>query len=92
VVAMLALLYVLPAVAALTGSVAGLSGYLIGVAGRVVTARANRARWWPSALVHPVGIAVFGGLVAVSVRRHRRGALSWKGRAVEPGRTADHPY
>ena len=56
--------------------------YLLGVAGRVVTARATGGRAWPDALAHPASIVVFAGLVIRSFRRHRRGALSWRGRPV----------
>lgn len=78
----LAALYVLPAVAALAGSRAGLAGYAAGVAGRVVAARATGGRVWPDAFAHPVSIAALGWLTARSWRQRRRGALSWKGRAV----------
>lgn len=83
----LALLYVVPAVAALRGSRLGLLGYAAGVASRVVAARASGSRAWPDALAHPVSIATFGYLVARSVVRNRRGALTWKGRAI----VADRP-
>ncbi|NJC83527.1 glycosyltransferase [Planosporangium mesophilum] len=79
VVTLLVALYLLP----LAAGPAGLACYLAGVAGRAVTARATGSRWFPDALAHPVSIAVFALLVAVSFRRRHRGELSWKGRPVE---------
>ena len=46
VCALLAMAYLVPALAALGGSRAGLAGYLAGVAGRVVTARRTGGRGW----------------------------------------------
>jgi hypothetical protein len=83
VLALLAVVYVLPAAALLTGSVAGLVGYLCAVAGRIVSARATGGRWFPAALAHPAAILVFGWLVVLSFHRRRQGTLRWKGRAVE---------
>jgi hypothetical protein len=83
-VALLVTLYVLPP---LTLSAAGLAAYALAVAGRIVTARATRARWFPAALAHPVSIVVLGWLVALSWWRRRHGTLTWKGRTLEPGRT-----
>jgi hypothetical protein len=86
-VSMLVVLYVLPVAALLTGSVAGLVGYLSGVLGRVVSARTTGGRWFPDAFAHPVSIVLFGWLVGLSIRRRRRGRLTWKGRPVGP----NHP-
>lgn len=81
-VALLALLYVVPPVAALRGSRAGLIGYAAGVAGRVVTGRRTGARVVPDAAAHPVSV---GALVVLALRSHlarRRGTLTWKGRSL----------
>ncbi|MFG1923898.1 glycosyltransferase [Cryptosporangium sp. NPDC048952] len=78
----LSLLYVVPAVAALRGSRLGLLGYAAGVTSRVVAARASGGRAFPDALAHPASIATFAYLVARSLREHRRGTLTWKGRNV----------
>lgn len=82
VVGLLGLAYVLPPVAALRGSRVGLAGLAAGVAGRVLVGRRVRARVWPDALAHPLSVAAFGWLTAESVRRHRRGALSARGRRL----------
>ena len=82
VVGALGLVYVVPPVAALRGSRVGLLGYAAGVAGRMLVARRVGGRILPDSLAHPVSVVVFGGLVADSWRQRRRGALSWKGRAV----------
>ncbi len=80
-VALMALLYVVPPLAALRGSRAGLVGYAAGVAGRVVSARRTGGSVAASA-AHPVSVAAFC-LLAVRSRVHRRrGALMWKGRPL----------
>jgi hypothetical protein len=83
-IAALALVWVLPPVAALRGSRVGALGYLAAVAGRIVTARATGGRALPDAFAHPVSIGILGWLSARSVILHRRGALRWKGRPVAP--------
>ncbi|WP_369133217.1 glycosyltransferase family 2 protein [Modestobacter sp. I12A-02662] len=80
--AALSLVWLLPPLAALTGSRAGLLGWAAGAAGRAVTARATGGRAWPDALAHPVSIALLDVLVARSLAGHRRGSLRWRGRAV----------
>ncbi len=82
VVAAMTVAYVVPPLAALRGSRVGLAGYVAGVAGRVVTARRTGGRAWPDALAHPVSVAAFGGLVAESLRRHRAGSLTVRGRRL----------
>ena len=75
-------LYVLPALAALRGSRWGRIAYAAGVVGRVVSARRTGGRSL-DALAHPVSVAA---LCWLSVRSHlarRRGALTWKGRALD---------
>ncbi|MFL6127567.1 MAG: glycosyltransferase [Mycobacteriales bacterium] len=81
---MLTLAYVVPAVAALGGSVAGLAGYAAGVTGRVVAARRTGGQVWPDALAHPLSVLALAGLTARSWRAHRAGSLTWKGRRL-PG-------
>ncbi len=82
VVAGLAVAYVLPPLAALRGSRVGLVGYAAGVAGRAVAARRTGSRVWPDSLAHPASVVVFGALVATSVRGHRAGTLTARGRPV----------
>jgi hypothetical protein len=73
---------VLPAVAALRGSRAGFVGYAAGVAGRAVVATATGGRAWPDALAHPVSLLLLDALMLRSVRGHRRGTLTWRGRTL----------
>ncbi|MER5338082.1 glycosyltransferase family 2 protein [Micromonospora sp. NPDC002717] len=90
VVTLLLLLYTAPpllavgALAAGTPAVAAaaLVAYLLGVAGRVVSARATRGRWWPDALAHPVSVVVLGWLTLRSYHLRKRRRLSWRGRPV----------
>ncbi len=84
VLAGLGVAYVLPPLAALRGSRAGAVGYAAAVAGRVVTARRTGGRAWPDACAHPVSVAAFAGLVVDSLRRHRRGTLTARGRRLRP--------
>jgi hypothetical protein len=78
----LGLVWLLPPLAALTGSRAGLAGYAAGVASRAVVAARTGGRVWPDALAHPVSIALLDVLVLRSVAGHRRGQLRWRGRPV----------
>ena len=73
---------IVPAVAALTGSRVGMVGYAAAVTGRAVVARRVGGRVWPDSLAHPLSVAAFAGLVVESVRRHRAGSLTWKGRLL----------
>ena len=82
---LLGALYVLPPVAALTGSRAGLVGYAAGVAGRAVAASRTGGRALPDALAHPVSVGALLWLAARSRLDRRRGRLSWKGRPLEVG-------
>jgi cellulose synthase/poly-beta-1,6-N-acetylglucosamine synthase-like glycosyltransferase len=79
-------LYVVPAIAALTGRgstrVWGIAGYSAGVTGRILVASRTGERSWPDALAHPVSIAAFACINAVSWWRHTRGTTQWKGRSV----------
>ena len=79
---LLALLYVVPPLAALRGSPAGAVGYAGAVAGRAITARRTGGRIWPDACAHPVSVAVLCGLTARSWRRRNAGTLQWKGRRL----------
>ena len=78
----LSAVWLLPPLAALTGSRAGLVGYAAGVVNRAVVAARTGGRVWPDALAHPVSIALLDVLVARSVLGHRRGRLQWRGRSV----------
>jgi hypothetical protein len=78
----LSAVWLLPPLAALTGSRAGLAGYAAGVAGRAVVAARTGGRVWPDALAHPVSIALLDVLIARSVVGRRRGSLRWRGRPV----------
>lgn len=81
-VALLALLYVMPPLAALRGSRAGLLGYAAGVAGRVVSARRTGGRALPDALLHPLSVTAFCLMAGRSRVQRHRGALVWKGRSL----------
>jgi hypothetical protein len=80
-VALLALLYVLPAAAAVRGSRAGAAAYAAGVAGRVVSARRTGGPVAAS-IAHPVSVTVFCLLAVHSRVQRRRGRLTWKGRSL----------
>ncbi|MGY1697253.1 glycosyltransferase family 2 protein [Geodermatophilus sp. SYSU D00814] len=73
---------VVPPMAALRGSRAGLAGWAAGVAGRAVSAAVTGGRVWPDALAHPVSLLALDVLLLRSVAGHRRGTLTWRGRAV----------
>jgi hypothetical protein len=81
-VAALAVVWVLPPVAAVLGSRVGAVGYAAGVAGRVVTGWRTGARVVPDALAHPVSVAVLCWLTGRSVVLRRLGRLQWKQRAL----------
>jgi glycosyl transferase family 2 len=78
----LGVVYLLPPLAALGGSLTGLTGYLAGVAGRYAVAERTAGRSLPDSLAHPVSVALLGFLTARSVVRHRRGELAWRGRRI----------
>jgi Glycosyl transferase family 2 len=79
--ALLALLYVVPPLAALRGSRAGAVATAAGVAGRVVSARRTGGSSL-DAVAHPVSVALLLWLTGRSHLARRRGALTWKGRPV----------
>lgn len=78
---LLALAFVLPPTAALTGSLIGLVGYLAAVLGRMVTAVRSGDRL-VDALWHPLSIALLIVLIALSWRGRARGSLTWKERTL----------
>jgi Glycosyl transferase family 2 len=80
----LGVLYVVPALAALRGSLVGLLGYGAAVTGRYVVAERTGGRSVPDSLAHPASIALLGWLTAASWVRRRQGTLRWKGRPL-PG-------
>ena len=80
--AVLIILYVVPPLGALTGSITGLGGYLSAVAGRYLIARRTQSRTMPDVLAHPVSIAALVAMTASSFRGRRRGDLTWRGRPV----------
>jgi hypothetical protein len=74
--------WVVPPLAALRGSRAGLLGYVAAAAGRAVVAAGTGGRLWPDPLAHPLSVLALDLLMARSVAGHRRGTLSWRGRAL----------
>jgi hypothetical protein len=56
--------------------------YLAGVASRLVSAARTGGRMVPDALAHPLSIATYAGLSALSLWQHRTGTLTWKGRVL----------
>ena len=86
VVAGLGLVYLVPPVAALGGSLTGLGGYLAAVLGRYAVAERTAGRSLPDSLAHPASIAMFGWLTLRSLATRRRGELVWRGRNLSAGR------
>ncbi|GAA0324012.1 glycosyltransferase [Kineococcus aurantiacus] len=78
----LAVTYLVPPAAAVTGSPVGAVGYLAAVVGRYAVAERTGGRSVPDAFAHPASIAVLLGLLADSWRSRSRGGLRWKGRAL----------
>ncbi|HEY0816297.1 MAG TPA: glycosyltransferase family 2 protein [Pseudonocardia sp.] len=83
VAALLALVYLVPPVAALRGSRVGLLGYAAAVAGRVLAARRMGGPVWPDAAAHPVSVAVLVALLASSWKGRLDGTLTWKDRELQ---------
>ncbi len=81
-VALMALAYVVPPVAALLGSRVGAIGYVGAVGGRAWVAHRVRGRMWPDSFLHPLSVIGFGYLTARSWVGHRRGSLTWKSRPL----------
>ena len=69
-------------IAALRGSRAGAVGYAAAVAGRALAARRTGSRVWPDSLAHPASVAAFAWLLLDSLRRHRAGTLTARGRPL----------
>jgi hypothetical protein len=86
-VALLLLMYVAPALAAITSSrlrVVGLLGYAAAVTGRMAVARRTQQPMLDT-LAHPLSVVALAGLYTNSVRAHRRGRITWRGRALDQG-------
>ena len=78
----LAVLYVLPPLAALAGSPVGLAGYGAAVAGRYLVAERTGGRSLPDSFFHPASVATALWLLARSWQERRAGRLTWKGRRL----------
>lgn len=86
------LAYLAPPLAAVFGAGTtrawGIGGYLAAVAARVVSARAESGaetsllRTTIVSTAHPLSVAIYGALTVNSLRRHRNGSTSWKGRPL----------
>lgn len=86
-VSVMALAYVAPPLFALLGPgravrAWGVAGYASGVLGRYVVARRTEERIWPDIWAQPVSVAAFAGLIMASLRRHRAGTITWRGRPL----------
>lgn len=86
-VSVMALAYVAPPVFAILGPgraarAWGVAGYASGVLGRYVVARRTGERVWPDVLAQPASVATFAGLILASLRRHRAGTITWRGRPL----------
>ena len=86
-VAVMGLAYVAPPVFAVLGPgraarTWGIVGYTSGVLGRYVVARRTGERVWPDVLAQPASVATFAGLILASLRRHRAGNITWRGRPL----------
>jgi Glycosyltransferase like family 2 len=89
IIALFGGLYLLPVLGTAAGAVlgngrllgVGLGGYAAGVFGRMVTARATGGSV-RDAIFHPLSIAILAWLIVRSWRKHRRGAITWKGRSL----------
>jgi hypothetical protein len=84
--AALAVVYVLPAAAAVTGSRVGAVGYAAAVAGRLAAARwcvtpSGRSAL-SDAVAHPFSVMALLGLLCSSWFGRATGSLHWKGRAL----------
>ncbi len=86
-VSVMTLAYVAPPVFAILGPgraarAWGVAGYASGVLGRYVVARRTGERVWPDVLAQPASVATFAGLILASLRRHRAGTITWRGRPL----------
>lgn len=85
--AFLATAYIVPAAGMLTSRkrstrAVGALGYGAGVLSRGLVAHRTASPVVPDSLAHPVSIATFIGLTALSWSRHLRGTNTWKGRTL----------
>lgn len=82
-------LYVVPAIAMVTGRgrtrAWGAAGYAAGVLGRALVAHRTGERVWPDALAHPLSILAFAAINALSWKAHLTGTTQWKGRSLAGG-------
>jgi len=78
---LLAISGILPLVAGILGSPLGWFAYFVIVLSRLVVAVKTRS-YWQSALLHPISIAAFLILLALSWIGKSRGTLQWRGRKV----------
>ena len=78
----LAVAYIVPPAAAVTGSRVGALGYAAAVVGRLSARRWCGGRFGWDAMAHPLSVATLLWLLASSWAGRVRGTLSWKGRAV----------
>jgi hypothetical protein len=53
-----------------------------GLLGRVIAAERVGSRMVPDTLAHPLSVLMFTALVVVSIRRHRQGRTTWRGRVL----------
>lgn len=86
-VGVMALAYVAPPIFAVLGPgraarAWGIAGYTSGVLGRYVVARRTGERIWPDILAQPASVATFATLIMASLRRHRAGTITWRGRPL----------
>ena len=86
-VTVMTLAYVAPPVFAVLGPgratrAWGIAGSASGVLGRYVVARRTGERIWPDVLAQPASVATFAGLILASLKRHRDGNLTWRGRPL----------
>jgi hypothetical protein len=65
--------------------------YLAGVLGRVITASRTGGRILPDAFAHPVSIAGYAMLSALSWWRRDTGMITWKGRTLPPAAASGVP-
>lgn len=72
VMAGLTVLYVVPPVAAIHGSLIGWAGYAAAAIGRYAVAERTGGRSMPDCLAHPASVVLLGWLTADSWWRHRR--------------------
>lgn len=83
---LLALVYVVPAAAALGGSRVGALGYVAAVAGRIAAWRWSAERFGPATAVdaaaHPLSVLALLWLLASSWVGRARGSLRWKDRPL----------